>query len=329
MEMNTNIFANVLPKDGKLLKEATKQKAFLAIVLMLVIMLFSGTKFYTAYNLLDLLKSASIYEILAFGVTLTIICGGCDLSIGGVMCLAGIVTIMLMDFIALPLAILCALAMGAVIGFINGFFVVHQKTEPFIITLGMGLLLKGIAQQLTDAHPISGKNPKFMLIGNGKAFGHIPNLVIIMLVVLVIMYCILRYTQFGRNCYAIGGNYDVAVYSGIKAVQIKWATYVICGVTAALGGVLLSARLNSGASTYGDTTALLVNCGVVVGGTSFAGGIGGISQSAIGLLVFSVLENCLNMLGIDAYIQQVFKGIVIVAIIWMDCFARKRKREAV
>lgn len=327
--MNTNIFANVLPKDGKLLKEATKQKAFLAIVLMLVIMLFSGTKFYTAYNLLDLLKSASIYEILAFGVTLTIICGGCDLSIGGVMCLAGIVTIMLMDFIALPLAILCALAMGAVIGFINGFFVVHQKTEPFIITLGMGLLLKGIAQQLTDAHPISGKNPKFMLIGNGKAFGHIPNLVIIMLVVLVIMYCILRYTQFGRNCYAIGGNYDVAVYSGIKAVQIKWATYVICGVTAALGGVLLSARLNSGASTYGDTTALLVNCGVVVGGTSFAGGIGGISQSAIGLLVFSVLENCLNMLGIDAYIQQVFKGIVIVAIIWMDCFARKRKREAV
>lgn len=316
------------PFGGRIIKLATRQKAFIAIIAMLVVMIFFDTKFYTVYNLLDLLKSASINEIFAFGVTLTIICGGCDLSIGGTMGLAGIVTVMLIDHMPIPFAIICGLGLGAFIGFINGFFVVHQKTEPFIITLGMGMLLKGISQQLTDAHPISSKNPNFMMIGNGKV-GVVPNLVIIMIIVMLIMYYILRYTQFGRNCYAIGGDYDVAVYSGINAVRIKWAAYVICSITAALGGILLSARLNSGSSNYGDTTALMVNCGVVVGGTSFAGGIGGIFQSAIGILVFSVLENCLNMLGIDAYIQQVFKGVVIVSIIWLDCFGRKRKREVV
>lgn len=309
-------------------KMVTKQKASLAILVMLVVMIFTNTKFYTIYNLLDLLKSASIMEILAFGVTLTIICGGCDLSIGGTMCLSGIVVIMLMDVMTMPLAILCAVAIGAVIGFVNGFLIVHQKTEPFIITLGMGMLIKGICQQITDAHPVSGKNPAFMSLGNGK-LGEVPYLVIIAIVIMLFMFWLLRYTSFGRDCYAIGGDYDVAVYSGINAVRIKWTTYIICGTTAALGGVLLSARLNSGSSTYGDMTALLVNCGVVVGGTSFAGGIGGVFQSAIGLLVFSLLENCLNMLGIDAYIQQMLKGIVIVTIIWLDCFARKRKREDV
>lgn len=311
------------------LKLATKQKAFLAILAMLFIMLFFDTKFYSTYNLLDLLKSASVLEILAAGVTLTIICGGCDLSIGGVLSLSGIVTIMLMSVLPMPLAILGAVLLGGVIGFINGFFIVHQRTEPFIITLGMGMLLKGVCQQLTNARPIPSKNPDFMMLANGKLFDTIPNLVIVMVVVLLIVHWVLRYTEFGRNCYAIGGDYDVAVYSGINAVRIKWATFVISGIAAALGGVMLSSKLNSGSSIYGDTTALVVNCGAVVGGTSFAGGVGGIPQTAIGLLVLSLLENCMNMLGIDAYIQQICKGIVIVSIIWLDCFGIKRKRENV
>ncbi|MEG1514549.1 MAG: ABC transporter permease [Clostridia bacterium] len=313
----------------RLFTAVTRQKAVLAIVAMLLGMLLFDTRFYTAYNLLDMLKSASILEILAFGVTLTIICGGCDLSIGGVMSLSGILSILLMSFLPMWMAILIAIAAGAAVGFVNGFFVVQQKTEPFIITLGMGMLLKGICLQITDARPIACKNPDFMMIANGKLFGQIPNLVIIMLLVLVLMHCVLRYTQFGRNCYAIGGDYEVAVYSGINAVRIKWITYIICGATAALAGVLLSSKLNSGSSVYGDSTALIVNCGVVVGGTSFAGGIGGIPQSAIGLLVFSLLENCMNMLGINPYIQQACKGIVIVAIIYLDCYGRKRKRELV
>jgi ribose/xylose/arabinose/galactoside ABC-type transport system permease subunit len=319
---------NAWPVFKKGLYSVTKQTAVMAILVMLIVMIFSRTNFYSAYNILDLFSSATILIILAFGVTFPVICGGCDLSIGGTLCISGIIAIKCVNFMPIPLAILCAVLAGALIGFINGFFVVYQRTEPFIITLGMDMLLKGISQQVTDAHPVTTMNPNFMMISNGHIFG-IPNLILILALVFAATHYVMRYTQFGRNCYAIGGDYDVAVYSGIPVIKSKWMAFVICGAVAAFAGVLLSSRLNAGSSTYGETTALVVNCGVVVGGTSFAGGIGSIPQSGVGMMVFAVLENCMNMLGIDAYIQQIFKGLVIAMIIWLDCFGRKRKREAV
>ena len=311
-----------------LLALATKQKAFLAIVGMLAVMAFFPTNFYTAFNLLDMLNSTSILLILAFGVTLTVISGGCDLSIGGILVVAGIIAIKLLDVMPMWAAILCALAFGAFVGFVNGFLVVQQKTEPFIITLGMGMLLTGVAQQLTDARPVPASNPDFMMIGNGDFFG-VPYLVIIMLACFVAAHWLMRYTAYGRNLYAIGGDYEVAHYSGINVIRTKWIAFVISGMAAALAGVLLSSKLNTGSSIYGETAALIVNCGVVVCGTSFAGGIGGIPQSALGLLVFGILDNAMNMLGISSYIQILLKGAVIVGIIWMDCFYQKRKRELV
>ncbi len=316
-------------KGKTILNIITKQKALVAIIGLFIMMAILNQAFYSTYNIMELLKAGSVLLVLAFGVTLTVICGGCDLSIGSVMCLSGIVAIMFMQYMPMPLAILLGLASGMAVGFVNGYLIVKQKTEPFIITLGMSILLKGVCQQLTDARPIAATDPNFQLISNGKAFGVIPNIVLIMLAVFVLMSLLLRYTSFGRNCYAIGGDYDVAAYSGINVIRTKWMTYVICGFTAALGGIMLSSQLNSGSSTYGDTTALLVNCGVVVGGTSFAGGVGGMWQSAIGLFVFAMLNNCLNLLGIDPYIQQILQGAVIVAIIWADCYGRKRKRETV
>jgi len=318
----------IMESGAPLLKLATKQKAFLAIVGMLFLMLFFDTNFYTTFNLLDMLNSTSILLILAFGVTLTVVSAGCDLSIGGIMVVAGIIAIKLMDVMPMWGAILCALLFGVFVGFINGLLVVQQKTEPFIITLGMGMLLTGVAQQLTDARPVPATNPDFMMIGNGDFYG-VPYLVIIMLACFAASHWLMRYTQYGRNLYAIGGDYDVAMYSGIKVVRTKWLAFVISGFAAALAGVLLSSKLNTGSSIYGETAALIVNCGVVVGGTSFAGGIGGIPQSALGLLVFGILDNAMNMLGITSYIQILLKGAVIVGIIWMDCFYQKRKRELV
>ncbi len=210
----------------------------------------------------------------------------------------------------------------------NGFLVVHQKTEPFIITLGMGMLLKGVAQQLTNASPLSSRNMEFMKISNQQFFG-IPSLVVYMAVLLVAFFCLLRFTGYGRNCYAIGGNYEVAKNSGINVIRTKWIAFVISGSTAALAGVLLASRMNTGSSIYGDTTGMLVNCGIVIGGTSFAGGIGGIYESFIGLFVIQLISNSMGMLGIGGYSQQLIRGIIIVLIIGMDCYARKRKREAV
>ena len=314
---------------GNMLKSVSKQKAFLAVVLMLITMLFFRTNFYTPYNLFDIMNSTAIYAIIATGVSLVIISGGCDLSIGGMLSLSGIITIKLMNIMPMIPAMLCALAVGAIVGFMNGFLVVHQKTESFIITLGMGMVLKGIAQQITNAHPISPKNYAFLRIANGKLVGSIPNLVFIMIGVMIIGYIILRYSQFGRNLYAVGGDYDVAVYAGINAKKTKWSAYVISGVVAAFGGIMLSSKLNSASSIYGDMVPLLIHCGAVIGGTSLTGGKGGVFHTFTGLLALSVLQNCMNMLYITAYVQQLVQGIVIVAIIWFDWYLVKRKREAV
>lgn len=309
---------------AKALRFIVRQKAVVAILLMLVTMLFFDTGFYTKYNILDMLNSAAILEIMAFGVTLTIICGGIDFSVGAMMSLSGIITIILMRSTPLWCAIAISILCGALTGFVNGFLIVQHKTEPMIITLGMGMLLKGIAQQITDAHPVPAMNLKFMKLANGKVIAGVPNLIVIMLVMLVLFHCILRFTSFGRNCYAVGGDYNVAQMSGIHAKRVKWTSFVVSGMMAAFCGVLLASRLNTGSSIYGDTTALSVNCGCVVGGTSFGGGIGGIPQTFVGVLVLQMLENCMNMLGINAYVQQVCEGIIILLILWFDCYAKKK-----
>ena len=250
-------------------QKATNSKALLAIIIIMVIMIFPKTNFYTTYNFIDILNSSAVNMILGFGVTIVVIAGGSDLSIGGTLSLSGIVTIKLMDKIGLVPAIIVSILLGAFIGFINGFLVVHQKTEPFIITLGMGLFLTGISQEITDGRSIAGTKETFQKISNTKLVFGVTSLVLIMLLMLLLTHFLMRYTQFGNNCYAIGGNYEVALYSGIDVIKTKWMTFVLCGMIAAFAGVLQSAKLNSGSYVYGEPVAMLINCGVVIGGVSF------------------------------------------------------------
>ncbi|MCD2493031.1 ABC transporter permease [Lacrimispora sp. NSJ-141] len=312
----------------KILTAVYRQKAIAALILVFAVMPLVNTSFFTVYNMVDMLKSASVYITIGCGVTVVVISGACDLSVGGIMCLAGIITVKMMGKYPLFICIIFALLMGVLVGAVNGFFVVRQKSEAFVITLGMGALLKGVAQQLTDAHPIAGTNKAFFEFGTGSFLG-LPNITVMMFLILITTCCLLRFTQFGRNCYAVGGDYDVAEYSGIPALRTKWLAFVISGFLAALGGVLLTARLNTGASTYGDTTALLVNCGTVLGGTSFAGGIGNAWKTALGLLLFTVLESALGMGSLNAYAKELVIGIIIAVIIGIDSYDQKRKAEMV
>jgi ribose transport system permease protein len=315
------------------------QKAFLAIVLVVIAMaLFNlipatRSEFFSQLNLVDLVKSSSIFIMLAMGETVVLIAGGVDLSIGGMMALSGVVVIMLMNAgVPIPVAIALTLLLGLVVGAINAFISVYQRTEPFIITLGMGIALTGIGQQLTNAHPVSSTDPVFQNLANLEIFGPIPILVVVMLAVLAVIYWVLRNTSFGRNVYAVGGDYEVAKYSGIDVRRTKAATYLICGLTAALGGVMLASQLSSASSIVGENTALYVVCAVVVGGTSVAGGIGGAIKSTIGLVLLGLLTNAFNMLRIDSlvsYLPTALLGIIIVTILWLDSYGRKRKREAV
>jgi len=315
------------------------QKAFLAIILVVLAMavfnLNPGTRseFFSELNLVDLLKSSSIFMILAMGETVVLIAGGVDLSIGGLMALSGVVVIQLINAgVPIPVAIALCLLMGLVVGAINAYISVYQRAEPFIITLGMGIALTGIGQQLTNAHPVTSTDPAFQNIANLQVFGPIPILVVVMLVVLGVVYWMLRSTSFGRNVYAVGGDYEVAKYSGINVVRTKAATYLIASLTAALGGVMLASQLSSASSIAGENTALYVVCAVVVGGTSVAGGIGGAIKSAIGLVLLGILTNAFNMLRIDSlvsYLPTALLGIIIVSILWLDSYGRKRRREAI
>jgi ribose transport system permease protein len=315
------------------------QKAFLAIILVVLVMavsqLFPETRnnFFTEANFINVLKSASIFIILAMGETIVLIAGGVDLSIGGMMAFAGVVVILLMnEGVPIPVAIALALLVGLGVGAINAFISVYQRAEPFIITLGMGIVLTGAGQQLTNARPVSSKVPAFADIANFKILGPIPLLVVVMIAVVAVTYWVLRNTSFGRNVYAIGGDAEVAKYSGINVRRTKAATYVICGLLAALGGVMLASQLNSASSIAGDSTPLYVVCAVVVGGTSVAGGVGGAMKSLIGLLLLGLLTNAFNMLQVDtyvAYLPTALLGIIIVSILWLDSYTRKRKREAV
>lgn len=315
------------------------QKAFLAILLVVLTMALlnllpsTRTEFFSQLNLIDLLKSNSIFMILAMGETVVLIAGGVDLSIGGMMALSGVIVIMLINAgVPIAVAVALCLLLGLLVGAINAYISVYQKAEPFIITLGMGIVLTGIGQQLTDAHPVTSTDAAFQNIANFQILGPVPILVLVMLAVLGGVYWMLRSTSFGRNVYAVGGDYEVAKYSGINVVRTKATTYLICGVTAALAGVMLASQLNSASSIAGENTALYVVCAVVVGGTSVAGGIGGAIKSAIGLVLLGVLTNAFNMLRIDtlvAYLPTALLGVIIVTILWLDSYGRKRRREAV
>ena len=315
------------------------QKAFLAIILVVVAMalfnLIPATKseFFSEVNFIDLAKSSSIFLILAMGESVTLIAAGVDLSIGGMMALSGVVVLQLINAgLPIPVAIALTLLMGLAVGAVNAFISVYQRAEPFIITLGMGIVLTGIGQQLTNAHPVTSTAPEFADLANLKILGPVPLLVVVMLAVLAVIYVMLRSTSFGRNVYAVGGDYEVAKYSGINVVRTKAATYLICSLTATLGGIMLASQLNSASSIAGENTALYVVCAVVVGGTSVAGGIGGAIKSAIGLILLGILTNAFNMLRIDSlvsYLPTALLGVIIVSILWLDSYSRKRRREAV
>jgi len=322
-----NVNASTLRKQT--LSALGRQKAVIAIALMLFAMLFSNSRFFTSLNILNIFRVASPNLIIAFGVTLAVICRGCDLSVGSVMSLSGIIAIQLINGgMNMYPAMLIATLSGTVVGFINGFLVVHQKTEAFIITLGMGMLVKGVSLLLTDANPVPARSFEFMMISNGSFYG-IPNIMLLMILIGIFTFWLLRFTSFGRNCYALGGDYEVAEYSGIPVIRTKWIAFTLTGTYAAIAGVLLSSYMNTGSALYGDPIPLMINCGVVIGGTSFAGGTGGVVHSFIGIMVMQLLRNCMNAFRIDPYIQQMFLGIVIVTIICLDCYAIKRKKEDV
>ena len=281
--------------------------------------------FLTVSNLLNVLEQSSINAIVAAGMTFAIISGGIDLSVGSVLALSGIVLASLLQTGAgLPVALTLALASAAACGLLNGLFVTMGRLPPFIATLGMMSVARGLALIWAEGRPISGFGESFRLIATARPLG-IPAPVLITLLVYALAHVALAHSVFGRSIYAIGGNEEASRLSGVPVRLHKTGAYVVCGLTSGVAAVVLTARLNSAQPTAGIMYELDAIAATVIGGTSLFGGEGTLVGALIGALIMGVLRNGLNLLNVSSFVQQFVIGVVIIAAVLIDT-ALKRGR---
>ena len=280
--------------------------------------------FLTVSNLLNVAEQAAIIAIVAVGMTFVIITGGIDLSVGSVLAFAGVVMAdVLHRDVPLPLALAVALGTGLCCGLVNGALITVGRLPPFIATLGMMSVARGTALMFTEGRPVSGFSGGFRSLATGELLG-VPVSVVIMVGVYVVAHFVLTRTKLGRYTYAIGGNEEAALLSGVNVRVYKAAVYGISGMLSGLAAVILTARLNSAQPIAGMMYELDAIAATVIGGTSLLGGEGTVVGTLIGALIMAVLRNGLNLLGVSSFIQQVVIGSVIIAAVLIDMWLKRR-----
>lgn len=288
------------------------------LLLICVIISFVSPRFLTVSNFLNVLTQVSVNAILAIGMTFVILTGGIDLSVGSILAITGAVvaTFAKAGGNIIP-GIIVALIIGGVIGLFNGIIVSKGKVQAFIVTLATMTIFRGVTYVFTNGDPISGLGDNISFIGNNLVFG-IPIPIILIVVVLFIAWYALNQTRFGRYIYALGGNEDSARLSGINTDKIKTLVYVISGVTAAIGGIIVTSRIGSASPNAGMGFELDAIAAVVLGGTSLAGGEGKVTGTIIGALIIGVLNNGLNLMSVSPFYQLIVKGSVILLAVLLD-----------
>ena len=281
--------------------------------------------FLTVSNLLNVTQQTAINAIIAVGMTFVIITAGIDLSVGSIMAFSGVVLASALNAgLPLPLAIIIGFGVGLLCGLVNGLLITYGNLPPFISTLGMMSVARGAALLYTQGRPISGFNQDFRFLAIGEIFG-VPVPVIIMIAVYIIAHFLLTKTKLGRYTYAIGGNEEAALLSGINVKFYKTVVYGLCGLLSGLAAILLTARLNSAQPIAGIMYELDAIAATVIGGTSLMGGEGRIVGTLIGALIMGVLRNGLNLLGVSSFIQQTVIGAVIIIAVLVDMALKKQR----
>ena len=308
-------------------KFARENIIVVALVAAVVILSATTAGFMTASNVKNILAQISLYGMVAFAMTISIIGGEFDLSVSSLM---GVTTILFTDVAKrtnVPLAILLCLLAGALVGAMNGLMVSKLKINAFVATLAMMLALKGFALTYTNGKPINYPNDALNAFGNGDFLG-VPNITWFFLAALAVTWFVLSRTRFGRNVYATGGSLTVARMAGINVDFYKAMLFVILGVTTAAAGILMAMRLSSGNSLYGGDLTMSVVAGVVIGGTSLSGGRGGAVRTLWGMLLVGVLFNGLQRLEVQANWQDVVKGMILIVVVSVDAVLAQSKHKS-
>jgi len=296
------------------------------VVLGLALSLSTDT-FLTVRNILNVLDQITVLGIMAIGMTLVILIGGIDLSVGSVLALSGMVLgyVAHPDHMDLPVVvgIVAALVAGGLCGLVSGLLITVARLPPFIATLAMMSVARGLANIITDGSQIIGFPNWFTSLSFVRHFGFLSITVSAMIVLAIVFAIFLMLRPTGRNLYAIGGSAEVARLAGIPVSFLTVMVYVICGVLAGLAGIVLAARLDSVQPSSGFGYELDTIAAVVIGGASLSGGVGSIGGTAIGVLIIGVLRNGLNLLGVSPFIQQVVIGVVIALAVAADTWRRR------
>ncbi|WP_330961271.1 ribose ABC transporter permease [Photobacterium sp. 53610] len=299
-----------------------EQKSLIALLFLIVVVSFLNPNFFTADNILNILRQTSVNAIIAVGMTLVILTAGIDLSVGSVLALCGAFAASLIAMeVPVPIAVPTALLAGAALGAVSGIIIAKGKVQAFIATLVTMTLLRGVTMVYTDGRPIStgftDTADAFAWFGTGYALG-IPVPVWLMVVVFAAAWYLLNHTRFGRYVYALGGNESATRLSGINVDRVKIGVYAICGLLAALAGIIVTSRLSSAQPTAGMGYELDAIAAVVLGGTSLMGGKGRIMGTLIGALIIGFLNNALNLLDVSSYYQMIAKAVVILLAVLVD-----------
>jgi ribose transport system permease protein len=305
---------------------AASRFAVVALMLLVIFVVFSVTQadFLTSSNIQNLLSSVSILFVISIGMTFVVLTGGIDLSVGSLLALSGLVLSKLFNGVGLPivLAVLVTIAAGALIGgFVNGVLIGRVGLSFFVVTLGTLSLYRGIVN-IWSGTKTTYINSSLM---NDVGFRHVLGLPVpiwIMIVVYLVAFVVLRWTYFGRDVYAVGGNIEAARLSGINVPRTLMLVYAIAGLAAAIGGIVQAARLGASSPLVGDSTPLDAAAAVLLGGTSFLGGVGGVTGTAAAVLFIGTLQNGLSIAGVSSFWQQVVTGAILIVAISIDRIQR-------
>jgi ribose transport system permease protein len=301
----------------------------IGLVLLCAVLSLSTDTFLTVRNILNVMDQITVLGIMAIGMTLVILIGGIDLSVGSILAIAMMVMgyVGHQDYLGLsvPIGIIAGLAAAGLCGFGSGLMITVMGLPPFIATLAMMSVARGLANIITDGSQIVGFPDWFTSLSIVRHFGFLSITVALMVVLTVLAGIFLSYRSTGRDLYAIGGSPEVARLSGIPVKRLTNFVYMVSGVLAGLAGIVLAARLDSVQPSSGLGYELDTIAAVVIGGASLSGGVGSIGGTAVGVLIIGVLRNGLNLLGVSPFIQQIIIGVVIALAVATDAWKRRMK----
>jgi ribose transport system permease protein len=301
------------------------QGPLIGLVALGVIFSFSTTAFLSVRNLLNVLDQVTVLGILSIGMTAVIILGGIDLSVGSVLAFSMMIMGWLSHDCNLPIivSVVAALVIGGLCGWVNGALVTRAKLPPFIATLSMMTIARGLANIITDGRQIVGYPDWFDSFATTRYFGFLSLTVTLAVLLVIASWIFLRYRAAGRSLYAIGGSAEVARLAGIRVRHVTSWVYVASGLLSGLAGIVLASRLDSSQPSAGLGYELDAIAAVVIGGASLSGGVGGIGGTVVGVLIIGVLHNGLNLTGVSPFIQQVVIGVVIALAVSSDTLRRR------